>query len=58
MITASVINGGPGFQFLSPVLYKYFTSAECEIDNVLAEMTKEDVVDWNMLEAIEKVTMC
>ena len=58
MITASVINGGPGFPFLSPVLFKYFTSAACEIDNVLAEITKEDVVDWNILEAIEKVTMC
>ena len=58
MITASVINDSPGFPFLSPVLYKYFTSAACEIDNVLAEITKEDVVDWNILEAIEKVTTC
>ena len=58
LITASVISGGPGFPFLSPVLFKYFTSAACEIDNVLAEITKEDVVDWNTLKGIENVTMC
>ena len=44
MITTSFINSDPGFPFLSPVLYKYFTSATCEIDNVLAEITKDDVV--------------
>ncbi len=56
MITASVINGGPGFPYLSCVLYKYLTSLTDEIDNVLTEITKEDVVDWSVLQAIEKVT--
>lgn len=57
MITTSVINGGPGFPFLSPVLYKYLTSPTGEIDNVLTEITKDDVVDWNILQAIEEVTV-
>lgn len=55
MITTSVINGGPGFPYLPYVLYKYLTAPNGEIDNVLTEITKDDVVDWNILQAIEKV---
>jgi hypothetical protein len=55
MITTSVVNGGPGFPYLPSVLYSYFITPSGEIEKVLSEITKDDVVDWNILEAIQKV---
>ena len=55
MIAASIVNGGPSFPHLSPAVYKYFTSLS--IENVLADITRSDVVDYDILEAIDKVCM-
>lgn len=56
MITTSVTNGGPGFPVLSPVLYKYLVTPTGDIDKILSEITKDDVVDWNIVEAVERVS--
>jgi len=55
MIAASIVNGGPSFPHLSPAVYKYLTSLS--IENVLADITRNDVVDYEVLEAIDKVCM-
>ena len=55
MIAASIVNGGPSFPHLSPAVYKYLTSLR--IENVLADITRDDVVDYDILEAIDKVCM-
>ena len=53
MIAASIVNGGPSFPYLSPAVYKYFTSKSTE--NVLPDITRSDVVDYEVLQAIDKV---
>ena len=55
IIAASIVNGGPSFPHLSPAVYKYFTSLS--IENVLADITRSDVVDYDILDAIDKVCM-
>ncbi|CAB3996593.1 G2 M phase-specific E3 ubiquitin- ligase [Paramuricea clavata] len=58
MITTSVINGGPGFPYVPPVLYNYLISPTGEMDKALTEIKKEDVVDLGILEAIQKLSLC
>ena len=53
MIAASIVNGGPSFPYLSPAVYKYLTSKSTE--NVLPDITRSDVVDYEVLQAIDKV---
>ena len=53
MIASSTVNGGPSFPHLSPAVNRYLTSLS--IENTLADITRSDVVDYNVLEAIDKV---
>ncbi|XP_068725046.1 G2/M phase-specific E3 ubiquitin-protein ligase-like [Montipora capricornis] len=53
MIAASIVNGGPSFPYLSPAVYKYLTSKSTE--NVLPDITRSDVVDYEVLQAIDKI---
>ena len=55
MITASIINGGPSFPYLSPAVYKYLTSPNNDTSHISTEVTKHDVVDHDILEAIDKI---
>ena len=55
MITASIINGGPGFPHFPSILYDYLISSSGEAEQLLARITKEDVVDLAVLEAVQKV---
>ncbi|XP_068695894.1 uncharacterized protein [Montipora foliosa] len=53
VIAASIVNGGPSFPYLSPAVYKYLTSKSTE--NVLPDITRSDVVDYEVLQAIDKI---
>ena len=58
MVAASIVlivNGGPSFPLLSPAVYMYLTSPSTE--NVLADIIRSDVVDYEVLKAIDKVCM-
>ena len=55
VIVTSVVNGCPGFPHLPSVMYSYLISPPGEIEKVLSETTKDDVVDWNVLEVIQNV---
>ena len=54
MITASIVNGGPGFPHFPSILYNYLISSAGETEQLLTTITK-DVVDLTVLEAIQKV---
>ena len=53
MIAASIVNGGPSFPYLSPAVYKYLTTKSTE--NVVPDITRSDVVAYEVLQAIDKV---
>ena len=53
MIAASIVNDGPSFPYLSPAVYKYLTSKSTE--NVLPDITRSDVVNYEVLQAIDEV---
>lgn len=53
MISASIVNGGPSFNHLSSAVYRYLTSQTTE--TALDDVTKSDVVDYEVLQAIDKV---
>ena len=55
MVAASIVNGGTSFPYLSLAVYVYLTSPSTE--NVLADITRSDVVDYEVLKAIDKVYM-
>lgn len=56
MITGRSINGGPGFPFFSPVLYRHLVTPTSKVDLVLSGVRKDNVVDWNVIEAVEKIS--
>lgn len=53
IVAASVINGGPGFPFFSKAVYQYIPCADT--DEAAEHLTKDDVVDIEVIEAIAKV---
>ena len=53
MVAASIINGGPGFPFFSKAVYKYIQCTDAY--EVTEHLTKDDVVDIEVIEAINKV---
>ena len=55
MIMASIVNGGPGFPHFPSILYDYLISSAGETEQLLSTITKDDVVDFTVLEAIQKV---
>ena len=55
MTAASIVSGGPSFPHLSPAVYMCLTSQSTE--NVLADITRSDVVNYEVLKAIDKVCM-
>ena len=53
IVTASIINGGPGFPFFCKAVWQYM---QCpETDAVADHLTNEDVVDYEVIQAINKV---
>ena len=55
LIMASIVNGGPGFPHFPSILYDYLISSAGETEQLLSTITKDDVVDLTVLEAIQKV---
>ena len=55
MIMASIVNSGPGFPHFLSILYDYLISSAGETEQLLSAITKDDVVDLTVLEAIQKV---
>ena len=53
MVTASVCHGGPGLPVFPKAIYSYFKDPNP--DNVIDEISKEDVVDMEVIEAVNKV---
>ena len=53
MVTASVCHGGPGLPIFPKAVYSYFKDPNP--DNVADEISKEDVVDMEVIEAVNKV---
>jgi hypothetical protein len=57
MVTASVCHGGPGLPVFPKAVYSYFKNPNS--DDVIDEISKEDVVDMEVIEAVNKVKhMC
>lgn len=55
MVTASVCHGGPGLPVFPKAVYSYFQDPNP--DNVIDEISKEDVVDIEVLDAVNKVNL-
>ena len=53
IVTASVCHGGPGLPVFPKPVYSYFKDPNP--DNIIDEISKEDVVDMEVIEAINKV---
>ena len=53
MVAASVCHGGPGFPVFSKGIYSYFQNPNP--DDLSAYISKEDVVDIDVVEALQKV---
>ena len=53
MVTASVCHGGPELPVFPKPVYSYFK--DTNPDNIVDEISKEDVVDIEVIEAINKV---
>ena len=53
MIAHSMVQGGPGFSYFSPVMYSYIASGD--LCTSLEMAIVEDVDDPDLLEYIEKV---
>jgi hypothetical protein len=53
MVAASIINGGPGFPYFSKAVWQYIQCTDT--DAVTEYITKDDVIDFEVIEAINKV---
>ena len=53
MVTASVCHGGPGLPVFPNAVYSYFKNPNS--DDVIDEISKEDVVDMEVTKAVNKV---
>ena len=53
MVTASIIHGGPGFPVFPRVVYLYFQNPDPY--DLIESITKEDVVDIDVVMALDKV---
>lgn len=53
MVASSIINGGPGFPHFSQAVWQYILSQDT--DRLTEHLTKDDVVDYEVIEAINKV---
>ena len=51
MITASIVNGCPGFPCLSPAVYAYLISNSCQG----VDIVKEDIVDLEIRQVLSLV---
>ena len=55
MVASSIINGGPGFPHFSQAVWQYILSQDS--DKITEHLTKDDVVDYEVVEAINKVKL-
>ena len=55
MVASSIINGGPGFPHFSQAVWQYILSQDS--DKITEHLTKDDVVDYEIVEAINKVKL-
>ena len=53
MVTASVCHGGPGLPVFPKAVYSYIKDPHP--DNIIDDISKEDVVDMEVIEAVSKV---
>ena len=53
MVATSIINGGPGFPHFPQAVWQYIMCQDTDI--VTEHLTKDDVVDYEVIEAINKV---
>ena len=54
-MVASIINGGPGFPHFSQAVWQYILSQDS--GKITEHLTKDDVVDYEIVEAINKVKL-
>lgn len=52
IVASSLLNGCSGFPFFPAIIYSYFIDPD---PDMITDITKEDVVDFEVLEAINKV---